>query len=139
MSSLQQYEFDNNQDDIIKRLSRSMKWIASPLSMVGILCALGGSVSLVQAFRQPSSATAAIYAFISAGLLLAIGSWTRNAARSFQQIVTTTGQDIDHLMDGLDNLRKMYSLLSVIVKIYLVLLFVALLLAVVAGVVALWN
>jgi len=139
VSSLQQYEFDTKQDDMIERLSRSMKWFASPLSMVGILCALGGILSLVQAFRQPSLVPSAVYALFGAVLFLALGSWTRNAARSFHRIVTTTGQDIDHLMDGLNNLRKMYAFLSVIVKIYVVVLLLALVAAVVTMAVAFWN
>jgi divalent metal cation (Fe/Co/Zn/Cd) transporter len=139
MSSLPQYEFDSKQHDVIERLSRSMKWIASPLSMVGILCALGGILSLVQAFRQPSSVPSAVYALFGAVLFLALGNWTRNAARSFHRIVTTTGQDIDHLMDGLNNLRKMYALLSVIVKIYVVVLLLALVAAVATMAVAFWN
>ncbi len=136
MSSPPQYEFDGNQNDIIERLSRSMQWIAAPLQVVGVLYALGGVLALVQAFREPSSALGAVYALLGALFFLALGTWTRNAARSFHRIVTTTGQDIDHLMDGLDNLRKMYSLLSVVVKVYVVVVIFALIIALIMAVAA---
>ena len=49
------------------------------------------------------------------------------AASSFQEIVSTTGRDITHLMNALGSLHKMYSLLYtlVIVTLLAVLLAVA--------------
>ena len=136
MISPPQYEFDSKQNDVIERLACSMQWIAAPLQLVGILFALGGIVSLVQAFREPSAALGAVYAFLGGLFFLALGNWTRSAARSFHRIVKTTGREIDQLMDGLDNLRKMYSLLSVIVKIYVALLVLALVIALIVAILA---
>jgi hypothetical protein len=139
MNSVQQYEFDSKQDVIIERLSRSMRWIGLPLVIAGFFFALDGSRLLIESLHQPSSALGAVSAILGAMLCLALANWTRSAARSFHRIVTTKGQGIDHLMDGLDNLRKMYALLSVLVKIYVVVLFVALVLLITAGAVALWS
>jgi hypothetical protein len=42
---------------------------------------------------------------------LLLGTWTRSAGRSFQQIVTTKGSDITHLMNALSSLYSMYNLI----------------------------
>jgi hypothetical protein len=42
------------------------------------------------------------------------GLWTRQAGGSFQQIVTTRGNDIGHLMAGFRSMNKMYSLLATV-------------------------
>jgi len=63
---------------------------------------------------------------------LALGTWTSRSARSFKQIVTTQGQDVSHLMDALENLRKMYGLLSLVVKIYVAVAVVTVIAALIA-------
>jgi hypothetical protein len=50
---------------------------------------------------------------------LLLGVWTRSAAGSFQKIVDTQGSDIRHLMDGLESLHHMYSLLYALLVIVL--------------------
>jgi hypothetical protein len=42
---------------------------------------------------------------------LLLGVWTRNSAASFQQIVTSRGSDITHLMNALASLYNMYNLI----------------------------
>jgi len=59
-------------------------------------------------------------------LYLLMGMWTRSAARSFQQVVDTTGRDIRHLMDALSELNKMYSLVYTLIVIGLLVLIAAL-------------
>ena len=46
---------------------------------------------------------------------LLIGVWARSAAGSFQQIVETTGHDINHLMQALGSLNKMYALICALI------------------------
>jgi len=47
---------------------------------------------------------------ISGALACVVGLWTQRASMSFKSVVQTEGQDITHLMDALDDLRKLYSL-----------------------------
>ncbi|MCI0683375.1 MAG: hypothetical protein L0Y71_14825 [Gemmataceae bacterium] len=56
---------------------------------------------------------------ISALFYLLMGSWTRSAARSFQKIVDTKGNDIGELMSGMGALHKMYSLLYLLLMLVL--------------------
>ncbi|MCI0461452.1 MAG: hypothetical protein L0Z62_31260 [Gemmataceae bacterium] len=55
-------------------------------------------------------------------LYLLIGMWTRQAARSFQQIVATRGNDITLLMSALSALNKMYTLVYTLILIGLLVL-----------------
>lgn len=57
-------------------------------------------------------------------LYLLLGVWTQSAAGSFKKIVTTRGGDINHLMEALSSLNKMYSLIYTLIVIGL-LFFVA--------------
>ena len=130
------HEFDTRQDRIIRDLSRSMRWVALPLMLVGVLYAFAAVMGVIQAFTRPESLVSVIFVVLAMVFYLALGVWTRRAADSFHRITTTSGKDVVHLMDGLDNLRKKYSLLSIIVKIYVAFVVVALvvmLVAVVAG------
>ena len=52
---------------------------------------------------------------------LLMGVWTRSAGTSFQKIVTTQGSDITHLMNGLQSLHSMYSLLYTLLVVTLLL------------------
>lgn len=48
-----------------------------------------------------------------------MGTWTRAAGASFQQIVDTQGSDIRNLMNGMGSLHSMYSLLYVLLMLTL--------------------
>ena len=50
---------------------------------------------------------------------LLMGIWTRSAAGSFQKIVDTRGSDINHLMEGMGSLHRMYSLLYTLLVLVL--------------------
>jgi len=133
MSAPSQYEFDSRQNEIIARLSRAMLWVGAPLLVVGLIYGLAGVVSVIQAIvaGPASAALAGAWTLLAAAFFCALGIWTRNAAHSFHRIVATTGRDIDNLMDALGNLGKLYSLLSLLVKIYIVLIFVGLIITLV--------
>jgi hypothetical protein len=120
-----QYEFTSRQNAVIGPLSRDMVWVAVPLVLVGVLYGIALIVTVVKAFRDPHLFLEAALIGLAMLFYLALGVWTSRAARSFKQIVTTQGRDVTHLMDALDNLRKMYGLLSIIVKLYVLLAVVA--------------
>jgi hypothetical protein len=68
----------------------------------------------------------AISSAVNGLLYLLMGVWTRSAARSFQQVVDTTGSDIRHLMDALSALNKMYTLIYTLIVIGLLVLMASL-------------
>jgi hypothetical protein len=62
---------------------------------------------------------------------LLIGIWTLNAGKSFRLVVDTKGHDIPHLMNALNSLRKLYTLMFWILIIGLVFIVIAIVAAVV--------
>jgi hypothetical protein len=59
----------------------------------------------------------AISSAVNGLIYLLIGVWTQSAAGSFQKIVDTQGSDINHLMNALSALNKMYSLIYTLIMI----------------------
>ncbi len=73
-------------------------------------------------------------AFLFQTLLLAtIGVWTNFASYAFRQIAETTGSDMDHLMDALHNMRRLYWLQTVWLVIAICLTLAVLILSFVMG------
>jgi hypothetical protein len=130
-----QYEFNSQQNQVIGDLANSMLWVAVPFMALGILYIIATVLLLIQMLRDPAIGLVAVYVGLVALLLLVLGRWTRQAAGEFQQVVATTGRDISHLMNALDNLRKFYSLLSVFVKIYVIFVVIALIASVIIHIV----
>lgn len=121
-----QHEFDSQQNQVISNLANALRWVAAPLFFLGVLYSLAAILSVVQAVRTPEHWFAAIYIGLIALLVASLARWTKQAADAFQRVVSTSGRDIVHLMEALDNLRKKYTLLSVFVKIYVAILLVSL-------------
>jgi hypothetical protein len=133
-----QHEFDSGQNQIIGDLVAAMRWIGLPLIVLGVFYGLTAVMSLIQAqvIRRPELWLSVVFVALATLFLIFLGIWTRRAADSFGQITTSSGRDIDHLMGGLDNLRKAYSLLSAVVKLYVALIIaslVAMLIITIAG------
>ncbi len=126
VSPPRQYEFDPQQDEVIDNLSNSMRWVAAPLWVLGILYAVATVLALVQVFSRPESLYALLSFLLVTLFFLALAGWTVRAADSFKAIAQTRGRDISHLMDALNNLRKLYSMLALIVKVYVAILVISL-------------
>ena len=71
-----------------------------------------------------------IVAFAEVALFVFMGLWNYKGADSFQMIVQTEGSDVSHLMNALEDLRKIYNLQYWLMIVVLVLVA----LAIVAGV-----
>jgi ABC-type multidrug transport system permease subunit len=138
-TELTQHEFDSRQNRIIGDLSRAMRWVGFAFMLIGALYAVAAVTGGIQAFRKPEMLLSVVFAALAMLFFLALGIWTRRAADSFQRITTTSGQDITHLMDALDNLRKKYLVLSAIVKLYFAILLLSMVLALVLPLVARWS
>lgn len=117
-----QYEFDEAQNRVIDDLAGSMLWVSAPLLLLGIAHVLVAGYHFSRMATEPGSLAAALLAVLIAGFLIAASSWLRKAASSFDRVTHTTGYDITHLMRGLEYLRRMFGLLSGLVKVYLVVL-----------------
>lgn len=115
-----QTEFDAQQNRLLGELAANMQWVAMPLILIGIMYAVVAVSGIVEAFRKPEILVTVLFLALAMLFYLALGIWTQRAADAFRKVATTTGSDITHLMEALENLRKKYSLLSLLVKIYVV-------------------
>jgi hypothetical protein len=94
-----QYEFKPGENKIIGQLAFKMHFVGLFLLAIGlIIIAIGVAV----VFH--------VGPIISGTLACVVGLWTQRASMSFKNVVQTEGHDISHLMDALDDLRKLYTL-----------------------------
>jgi hypothetical protein len=68
------------------------------------------------------------YAFglLQGAVFIQIAVWTRGAGQEFERVAATTGADIEHLMAGLEQLRRAYGLMRVTIVLALALVALAL-------------
>jgi O-antigen ligase len=109
------YEFTPEQNQTISRLTSAMSFVGILFLILGCLAMFGGVAELVLVGSGGNS--------IITGIVYAVlGGYTKQAASSFDTIVSTQGNDIPHLMNALDQLRRLYGVLRVLIIVALVLL-----------------
>ncbi len=92
-----EYEFSAEQNTVVGSLAGKMK-------IVGIIMIVMGTLTFLSGFFGDKSN-------IFVGLLnAAIGFFTMNAAKSFQLIVDTQGNDMTNLMNAFSQLIKLYTI-----------------------------
>ncbi|MEE2904366.1 MAG: DUF5362 family protein [Myxococcota bacterium] len=105
------YEFSTEQNSVFSSLASAMK-------VVGIVSCILGALSLLPILANPG------IIFINgpqAIILLVVGVWTTRASNSIKAIVDTQGNDIQHLMDAMSGLSKLYRLQRALMILCLVL------------------
>ena len=111
------YEFTSTENEKIGQLAGRMKFVGITFVVFACLAAV------------------AIFAGEIGGLIrgifyLVVGIWTLSAAKSFRRIVDTQGNDIEHLMEAVGNLRKLYTLQMVLVIVAIVLMVIGIILGI---------
>ncbi|MFM6189745.1 MAG: hypothetical protein ACKPEN_19875 [Planktothrix sp.] len=115
------YEFNESQNQLILDLSKKMMFVSYFLIATGALGTLAGIITIMQG---------GFSGIVQGVVLLITGIWTINAAKGFQLIVNTEGNDIENLMGALGQLRKLYTLQYwsfLIALIFIVIAFIILL------------
>jgi hypothetical protein len=147
-----EYEFNIHQADLIGGLSYRMAGVGFVFMLLGILqIAYGISMYMaprdpaavmraaeklgvpveklqeqLQEQMRPAAVLASTLTVCIVGLFyFLIGSWTRQAARSFSGIVHTRGQDVTRLMEALRSLRKVYGLIYNVMLLAILITFVS--------------
>lgn len=129
MDTEKSYEFDSSQNETILTLAKTLQFVGTTSLVFGLVFGLGCVRAMFQA-NWPGLITQGmllVFTFSMGGLLIKGG-------KEFQAIVTTSGDDISHLMVALDNLRQVYSILSVIIILCVLLSLVALAISMIASV-----
>ncbi|ERT07162.1 hypothetical protein M595_2887 [Lyngbya aestuarii BL J] len=130
------YEFSSSQNELIGDLAKKMNFVAILLIVIGVLGIVVGVVNLFTALAASEKTVIVLNNLIQGFFSLLIGTWTRNAAKAFKQIVTTAGTDIENLMIALGELRKLYTLqywLVIIALVFFAILFVLGIIAAIAA------
>jgi hypothetical protein len=112
---LSMYEFDREQNQLLSDL-------AAKMTFVGIFAIIIGTLDVFWALYWLITTTwqAALENGIQAVMYLLIGIWVFKAAGSFRQIVLTQGSDIQNLMKALLEFKRLFTLLSSLLVIFLI-------------------
>jgi hypothetical protein len=121
MDTEKNYEFDSGQNETILTLAKTLQFVGAVALVLALVIGVGALGSLFQAKWGE-----AIFQSMFLVFTFSMGSLMIKAGKEFQAIVATTGKDISHLMTALDNLRQMYSILSVIIILFVLLMIIAL-------------
>lgn len=122
----EQYEFNAEQNKTINDLAGGMEMVAGLMKLLGLLFLIFFGLMLLQAIQERTKLGPVIGLGAATLICLAIGFWTSAAAGSFRRIVESKNRDVWHLMNALDKLHSMYSLLRTIIVGCLVLLLIGL-------------
>jgi hypothetical protein len=142
-----QYEFSQEQNALIGSLASKMRFVGLFFVVLGLINVFIALLVVLAVFRDrlpqkwidqlPAESKAkleeqkdklpannnlwgiAINAGVVGLFYIVMGVWTRSAASSFQQIVTTQGSDISHLMSALSSLHSMYALVYTLLVVTL--------------------
>jgi hypothetical protein len=118
-----EHEFTPDQNRVIADLANALVWVGTPLVVLGALYLVIAFVPLFQLSRLAwqEVVVSVVAVLLPAVLLLFLGTRMKAAAVAFQQVTSTTGSDIGHLMSALDSLRRLFGLLRAFVQVYLLL------------------
>jgi len=100
-----QHEFTAQQNQILQKTATWTGLFAWMMMVSSALMAIGGLLS-----GEASS----IGALIAAAIYFTIGFTFRGAATSMGEVVRTTGNDIDHLMDAIDKLGSAFRVMGIV-------------------------
>lgn len=104
VSTSSAYEFTPTQNLTLQVLSHRMKFIGLLYLVFAGIVGIAGISMLLTSLAQ------ALAAFLEVVFFAFLGLWTYRGAAAFRLIVETRGSDISHLMDALENLRRIYNL-----------------------------
>jgi len=131
-----QYEFDDRQNKVIDDLANSIAWVAGLLVVVAVLYLLNSLAHLVRVGNRVEELAPAGLALVGAVFFYLLARWLGGAANAFDRVTHTSGFDVTHLMNALQNLRKTFGLLALLIQVYLVILGAALIVAIVVLIVS---
>ncbi len=114
-----QYEFNEAQNLVIWELSKKMKFVSIFLIVIGVLQVIPG---ILLVFMSVFSASVVVEIIGRSLIYIFIGVWGASAANSFRQVVDTKGNDIDHMMSALGDLKTAATLTYWLLIIFIILL-----------------
>ena len=97
-------DFSEDQKESFRYLSASMSFVGACLLLFGGLLAVFAAVAAYAGFPWGG-----LGLLVAAAAYGPAGWWTTSAGRSLSGIVRTRGGDVDHLMDAVAQLRRLFA------------------------------
>lgn len=114
---MQEYEFNDEENETIETLASAIRFVGTGMTALGSVLGLISGFYLVMIMAQAQGGSREVLlltllAIQTFGCAFAavIGLWLRDASQSFEQIVSTQGNDIANLMEALTELGRVYGL-----------------------------
>jgi hypothetical protein len=105
-------EFSDAHKDSFRALAASMSFVGvCTLLFGGLLCVFFAG-ALYFGFVPIATGTA-----VGAAECLLTGWWTMSAGRSLSALVGTRGRDVEHLMDAVGQLRRLFGLARIVIVV----------------------
>jgi hypothetical protein len=99
------YEFADDHKDSFRALAGSVSFVGVCTMLLAALGAVFVLVELYMGFIPNGIATAVV-----TGVNALMAWWMVSAGRSLSALVRTRGRDVDHLMEGVAHLRRLFGL-----------------------------
>ncbi|MDP9000060.1 MAG: hypothetical protein M3O46_08115 [Myxococcota bacterium] len=104
------YAFDDAHKESFRALATSMSFVGACTMLFGGLACVFCAGAFYAGFIPSAIGTA-----VAAALCLVTGWWMTSAGRSLSALVGTRGRDLDHLMETVAQLRRLFGLARVVI------------------------
>jgi len=111
-----EFEFNDSHNLVFDGVARWMKIVGIIEILLGVIYAIPAVINLA-VLNTPPVVIAALHIVVVAMM----GVWTIKASGSVRAIVTTEGDDVRHLMEALDKLKKLFFLQGLVFLILIAL------------------
>jgi hypothetical protein len=110
------YEFSEEQNKVIKRLRANMLFVGIFVLLLGIFL---GILDIYYWFCPERNIIFKIFVALLSFVTIMMGLFTLTSARSFRQVFTTEGNDVDHLMTAMDKLATWFGIVTFVIIVAL--------------------
>jgi hypothetical protein len=98
------YEFSDGDRETLSALAASASFVGVCVVLGGALLGIFGAGALFAGFPSAGGA------LLAGGMAMVIeGWWTMYVGRSLTALVVTRGRDVDHLMNAVEHLRRLFA------------------------------
>jgi hypothetical protein len=110
------YEFSEEQNKVIKRLRANMLFVGIFVLLLGVFL---GILDIYYWFCPERNIIIKIFIALLSFVTIMMGVFTLTSSRSFRQVFTTEGNDVDHLMKAIDKLATWFGILTFVIIVAL--------------------
>ena len=114
------YEFNDEQSRIFSGLAESMRMVATLCKLLALVLLVALGLIFYKVVEISIGWPGLLIIGVVTLGVLAIGFWTSSAANSFRKIAESKNRDVWHLINAVQSLTSMYSLLRTLIQMCIV-------------------